>query len=88
MYSSGCGNPQFKGDDVCDDENNNAGCDFDGGDCCGPDVNKDFCTVCACHNITVGMDKCKWFLNLCWFWAENLRICIIHIVGKNKIHVK
>ena len=28
-----CGNIKFKGDGMCDDDNNNAGCDFDGGDC-------------------------------------------------------
>ena len=48
MYSSGCEAPGFKADGFCDDGNNNAGCDFDGGDCCGPDVKKDFCSVCAC----------------------------------------
>ena len=26
----------FIGDGFCDDENNNEGCQFDGGDCCGP----------------------------------------------------
>ena len=28
----------YKGDGICDDENNHCGCDYDGGDCCGPDV--------------------------------------------------
>ena len=38
------------GDTYCDDENNNAGCDWDGGDCCNndnPDWD-DFCDECAC----------------------------------------
>ena len=26
-----CGSPQWKGDNFCDDDNNNAGCDYDGG---------------------------------------------------------
>ena len=43
-----CGNPQWKDDDHCDDANNNCGCDWDGGDCCGPDVNTDYCTECEC----------------------------------------
>ena len=55
MHSSGCKLPDFQGDGFCDDENNNAGCDFDGGDCCGLDVKKNFCSLCQCHNGTVGM---------------------------------
>ena len=31
---SGCGSPQWAKDQWCDDENNNSGCDFDGGACC------------------------------------------------------
>ena len=27
----GCGSPQWKGDGYCDDDNNNANCDYDGG---------------------------------------------------------
>ena len=46
--TSGCSKPNYKGDGICDDENNNEGCDFDGGDCCIPNVNKDFCTECKC----------------------------------------
>merc|ERR1712203_884454 len=30
-----CGAPNWKGDGNCDDNNNNAGCTWDGGDCCG-----------------------------------------------------
>ena len=33
---------------MCDDENNHGGCDFDGGDCCGEDVDADLCTLCQC----------------------------------------
>ena len=29
---------KWKGDGTCDDKNNFAGCDYDGGDCCGPNV--------------------------------------------------
>ena len=38
----------WKGDGYCDDENNNSECDWDGGDCCGLDVDTSFCTECAC----------------------------------------
>ncbi len=29
-----CGNPDGKGNGYCEDENNNAFCEYDGGDCC------------------------------------------------------
>ena len=45
---AGCGAPHWKGDNWCDDENNNEGCDWDGGDCCGPDVRDKYCTKCEC----------------------------------------
>ena len=45
-----CGLPDYKGDGICDDDNNNKGCEYDGGDCCakstsatGDKVNKSFC---------------------------------------------
>merc|ERR1712097_107435 len=46
----GCGSAAFKGDGNCDDENNNAGCSFDGGDCCGSNVKKEFCKECKCKD--------------------------------------
>ena len=46
--SGSCGSPQWKGDNYCDDNNNNAGCGWDGGDCCGSNVNKQYCSICKC----------------------------------------
>ena len=40
--------PQYIGDGYCDDENNNKDCQFDGGDCCGSDINTKFCSECQC----------------------------------------
>ena len=37
------------GDGECDDATNNAECGYDGGDCCGDDVETDFCNECICH---------------------------------------
>ena len=48
VSSSGCGYPGYKGDNYCDDENNNANCDYDGGDCCGDNVDTSYCTQCQC----------------------------------------
>jgi len=45
---SNCLFPQWFGDNYCDDENNNSECNFDGGDCCGDDVNTMYCSECAC----------------------------------------
>ena len=49
-----CGVPQWKGDTYCDDENNNAGCDWDGGDCCGANVKKTYCIECECKDPSAG----------------------------------
>ena len=43
-----CGAPSYKGDGNCDDNNNHAGCAWDGGDCCyksvkGGVVKKTYC---------------------------------------------
>merc|ERR1712157_428485 len=43
-----CGGPAFKADKHCDDDNNYKSCDWDGGDCCGPDVIKHYCEECKC----------------------------------------
>ena len=48
--AGGCSQPKNKGDGSCDDENNHAGCGYDGGDCCGDDVNKDYCSECTCKD--------------------------------------
>ena len=46
LLITGCDYPQFHADGYCDDQNNKEACFFDGGDCCGPNVFTDFCTVC------------------------------------------
>ena len=43
-----CEIPGLHGDGVCDDENNNEACFFDGGDCCGCNINTQYCSVCGC----------------------------------------
>ena len=47
---SGCGSPQWANDKMCDDENNNVNCNWDGGACCnnvmaGWDT---YCNECEC----------------------------------------
>ena len=46
--SSGCEFPYYFSDGICDDENNNEACDYDGGDCCGDNVDTTFCSECQC----------------------------------------
>ena len=50
--NTGCesGYPHFIGDGYCEDENNNVGCQFDGGDCCENDYYgwDDYCDDCHC----------------------------------------
>ena len=41
--------PFWIGDGFCHDETNNEGCNYDGGDCCGPNVNTLWCTNCICY---------------------------------------
>merc|ERR1719506_1567861 len=48
-----------KGNKECNDENNNAGCDWDGGDCCGPSNYKPFCKKCECLDCTYKWKKDK-----------------------------
>ena len=45
----GCLDPSWHGDGYCDDVNNVEACFFDGGDCCGSDVNTDYCEQCFCY---------------------------------------
>ena len=43
-----CFKDDWKGDKWCDDDNNNCGCEWDGGDCCGDDVKTKYCKDCLC----------------------------------------
>ena len=40
------------GNNYCNDENNNIECEWDGGDCCGDNVNIAYCTFCQCLDPT------------------------------------
>ena len=43
---SGC---DIAGDGYCDDATNDGRCDFDGGDCCLPSKDTQFCLFCLCY---------------------------------------
>ena len=38
------------GNGYCNDETNNADCNYDGGDCCKTHVNSDHCSECICYH--------------------------------------
>ena len=46
----GCPTPEIVGDGFCEDHVNNAECNFDGGDCCGSNVDFSFCQYCICYS--------------------------------------
>ena len=50
-----------KGDDWCDDENNDLECEWDGGDCCGDNVNFQYCSDCLCLDPTENGNSCQLF---------------------------
>jgi len=50
--TTSCGSLPLKGDKRCDDENNNEGCGWDGGDCCGNAVGIGNCLSCQCLDPT------------------------------------
>merc|ERR1711956_17065 len=52
--TEGCGSPSWATDKWCDDENNNAECNWDGGACCLNDYSgwDTYCTDCECIECT------------------------------------
>ena len=52
--TGGCGAPNWATDAACDDENNNAGCNWDNGACCGDNVDTLYCTKCECIDPNAG----------------------------------
>ena len=45
------------GNGYCNDETNNEDCNFDGGECCGPCVNKTRCIECQCKSNDIKTSK-------------------------------
>ena len=54
----GCGSPEWANDQYCDDENNNADCNWDGGACCGNNASgwDNWCADCECLDPNGGSD--------------------------------
>ena len=49
----GCDNSTLVANGFCDDETNNAECNYDGGECCVVNANTDYCSDCACHMLEI-----------------------------------
>ena len=66
-------------DGVCNDEVNNAGCNFDGGDCCGACINTDLCSACVCHTeAATAMDLlCKLYFSFLVHYHEKYATLIL-----------
>ena len=43
-----CAASNWYADKYCDDANNTPQCNYDGGDCCGANINRQFCSACQC----------------------------------------
>merc|ERR1712072_380311 len=73
---SPCGSPQWFGDNFCDDDNNNEECGWDGGDCCGDDIQTDYCNDCDCLDPNAP-EECKNALSnkQCTKKAKNKKFC-------------
>ena len=79
---------EWIGDGNCDDGNNNQQCNFDGGDCCGPDVKTDYCTECICREEEVAISLAKLANVECssHFFKENMEIyCVIPLIDLGAI---
>ena len=78
------------GDGVCNDENNVADCDFDGGDCCGRGVDTSLCNKCECKDDgdvlcygqgngicqdDINIDACSWDGGDCCGMEVNTKSC-------------
>ena len=63
------------GDGFCDDSTNDGRCDFDGGDCCLPNINDQYCTFCICYaDNPEGEPVCFHLLVEYDFIVQNLRM--------------
>ena len=67
---TGCVSPDWANDDYCDDENNNADCNWDGGACCNNNAAgwDNYCSACECldPNAGSGLDcEDKWKTKKC-----------------------
>ena len=54
MCGDSGGSVNYLEDNYCHDNNNIEECQWDGGDCCGDNVNTQYCSICVCLDPGVG----------------------------------
>ena len=63
----GCMDFHKVGDGVCNDETNHMECNYDGGDCCGDNVNVEHCKKCLCLSEGILFyTEIRSYLSECW----------------------
>ena len=74
-FSLECPIPQWRGNGICEDANNIAACNFDGGDCClsSTCINTEYCSECLCHSGPI--IECKNIYEICSLFEHS---CIMH----------
>ena len=79
-------------DGFCDDTNNIEECNYDGGDCCGINVQKNFCVNCTCTGrckYTYNVEKCIFaFLKNVFYKQTNLIVTLTSLVMEMDFVVK
>jgi len=80
----GCNSPEWANDQFCDDENNNADCNWDGGACCANNASgwDDWCTDCECLEPSDSPCKDLWKAKKC-LKKKNKGKCNKKKVAKN-----
>merc|ERR1712156_1005915 len=78
----GCIVPSWRGDNYCDDGNNNKGCGYDGGDCCGSNANKTYCQKCQCLDPNNKGLKCNEEGTIGFWNSQDSCICKVNIIGR------
>ena len=78
--ASGVDHP-LVGNSVCNDETNVEECDFDGGDCCGSCINRNYCSQCMCYETSVNDLSCKYYIVV----AQNMCKIFSLVPSKNPI---
>ena len=83
-----CGNVTLVGNGFCNDETNNADCNYDGGDCCGPDI---FCKWpwFLWKNLNpkefTHFGQSKWFGVLAKFTKKLIKLLIVILKNNHKL---
>lgn len=67
------------GDGFCDDAINDGLCQFDGGDCCIPEVSTDYCIFCKCY-ATQPIGKYEYAVLK--VSISNVKWCFLHDMGE------